>query len=299
MVRRHAAFTLIELLVVIAIIAILAAILFPVFAQAKASAKKTACLSNLKQTATSAQLYLVDNDDLYPLSFGSDSAGHYYDSIYETPADWLGGQTAQYYAVNAQHWANSIQPYMKSFALLESPTQVKVQAAGFPYNNRIKPMFSVNYTMNGLLHSYSGSSIAAPSQLVAFWQGLGQGSVEGFAATQPFLICRNATQACRYVPTVNTCSQSNNGEWSNFFLSANGKAQAHPGGVNVSFADSSAKFRRIGANVRGRTDFRNDPFSQYTSGGDWQAAWWDSSYCHPLLFRPDFDFGDYGSPIQG
>src|SRR4051794_16440535 len=60
------AFTLIELLVVIAIIAILAAILFPVFAQAKAAAKKTACLSNVKQMATAAQLYLGDNDDSYP-----------------------------------------------------------------------------------------------------------------------------------------------------------------------------------------------------------------------------------------
>ena len=57
------AFTLIELLVVIAIIAILAAILFPVFAQAKLAAKKTADLSNLKQIGTSMQIYANDNDD--------------------------------------------------------------------------------------------------------------------------------------------------------------------------------------------------------------------------------------------
>jgi prepilin-type N-terminal cleavage/methylation domain-containing protein len=57
------AFTLIELLVVIAIIAILAAILFPVFAQAKEAAKKTACLSNMKQLGLGFQLYLGDNDD--------------------------------------------------------------------------------------------------------------------------------------------------------------------------------------------------------------------------------------------
>ena len=58
------AFTLIELLVVIAIIAILAAILFPVFAQAKEAAKKTACLSNAKQIALGAQLYSGDSDDM-------------------------------------------------------------------------------------------------------------------------------------------------------------------------------------------------------------------------------------------
>jgi prepilin-type N-terminal cleavage/methylation domain-containing protein len=59
------AFTLIELLVVIAIIAILAAILFPVFAQAKAAAKATQALSNMKQIGTAIQMYVADYDDTY------------------------------------------------------------------------------------------------------------------------------------------------------------------------------------------------------------------------------------------
>ena len=59
---RHKGFTLIELLVVIAIIAILAAILFPVFARAREEARKTSCLSNLKQIVTAAAMYAQDYD---------------------------------------------------------------------------------------------------------------------------------------------------------------------------------------------------------------------------------------------
>src|SRR5438094_5752208 len=59
-------FTLIELLVVIAIIAILAAILFPVFAQAREAARKTTCASNMKQIATATLLYMSDYDELFP-----------------------------------------------------------------------------------------------------------------------------------------------------------------------------------------------------------------------------------------
>jgi prepilin-type N-terminal cleavage/methylation domain-containing protein/prepilin-type processing-associated H-X9-DG protein len=65
--RHTKAFTLIELLVVIAIIAILAAILFPVFAQAKAAAKKISCLSNAKQNATAVLMYNTDYDGVFAM----------------------------------------------------------------------------------------------------------------------------------------------------------------------------------------------------------------------------------------
>jgi prepilin-type N-terminal cleavage/methylation domain-containing protein len=64
--RRRAAFTLIELLVVIVIIAFIAAIMFPVFAQAREKARQTSCLSNINQTVKAAMMYRDDADGYYP-----------------------------------------------------------------------------------------------------------------------------------------------------------------------------------------------------------------------------------------
>src|SRR5258706_2712968 len=69
------AFTLIELLVVIAIIAILAAILFPVFAQARESARTISCASNVRQIDVAILMYVQDNDERFPLFYYSPSNG--------------------------------------------------------------------------------------------------------------------------------------------------------------------------------------------------------------------------------
>lgn len=76
--KRNRGFTLIELLVVIAIIAILAAILFPVFAQARESARKIACLSNMKQLGLAVTQYVQDYDEKFP--FGKNWTGEFRDS---------------------------------------------------------------------------------------------------------------------------------------------------------------------------------------------------------------------------
>jgi prepilin-type N-terminal cleavage/methylation domain-containing protein len=99
------AFTLIELLVVIAIIAILAAILFPVFAQAKFAAKKSSGLSNNKQLNMAMQIYTTDSDDVYPPAY-----------YYNNPN--AGGSLDD---TGINNWSGLIQPYVKNMQIFISP----------------------------------------------------------------------------------------------------------------------------------------------------------------------------------
>lgn len=122
--RLTAGFTLIELLVVIAIIAILAAILFPVFAQAREKARQIACLSNARQLATATEMYTQDYDELI-----------------------LG---AAMYPTNAQGankndtvlWTTSVQPYVKNEQIFLCPSG---QNAGFASNWDSRGWQSIGY----------------------------------------------------------------------------------------------------------------------------------------------------------
>jgi prepilin-type N-terminal cleavage/methylation domain-containing protein/prepilin-type processing-associated H-X9-DG protein len=120
------AFTLIELLVVIAIIAILAAILFPVFAQAKEAAKKTVCLAQAKQTGLSAMMYATDNDEVYvPESYGV------YGSNISSP--WWGA------GYGLMEWNVLLQPYIKNMDLLVCPDKDYVNFGYAAYINGKAP----------------------------------------------------------------------------------------------------------------------------------------------------------------
>ena len=115
--RNKSGFTLIELLVVIAIIAILAAILFPVFAQARAKARQTACISNLKQLGTATMMYVQDYDETYMPEINNWWCGG---------AHWCGWGNPPYNlpAPNANipvTWDMMVQPYMKSIRIITCP----------------------------------------------------------------------------------------------------------------------------------------------------------------------------------
>ncbi|MCW3060641.1 MAG: prepilin-type N-terminal cleavage/methylation domain [Capsulimonas sp.] len=139
-IKRHAAgFTLIELLVVISIIAILAAILFPVFAKAREKARQISCLSNLKQLGTAATMYTQDYDETMMLYVGGGS-----------------------------YWPNSLDPYVKMRRAWYCPDftgDIKTPSAN---SSTYGANFNVVNAVNGATTSNSVSGRPAPLTLAAF-----------------------------------------------------------------------------------------------------------------------------------
>lgn len=165
--KRKNAFTLIELLVVISIIAVLAAILFPVFARARENARRASCLSNLKQVGLGIMQYTQDYDERYPLALWEDPstrhiAGHSNSDHIFIDHEFAGrsrdrtmpsgnfristGSGSAYY----YSWMDFIFPYVKSIQVFECPSLVKKGTGGsqndtpsYGYNgwvHRLKPL---------------------------------------------------------------------------------------------------------------------------------------------------------------
>lgn len=161
------AFTLIELLVVIAIIAILAAILFPVFAQAKLAAKKTAGLSQAKQIGTAVQIYLADYDDVlcgyrWSVSNSLPPINSYYLSLGASDPKKATLDACGLTTIHAEFFNRLIQPYHKNDELFRSP--------GYPnawVNFQDKNLIGTCQGADTNFHSYGGQdSIAANNYLM-------------------------------------------------------------------------------------------------------------------------------------
>jgi len=160
---RTKGFTLIELLVVIAIIAILAAILFPVFARAREKARQNSCLSNVKQLTLALLMYVNDYDERFP---GSASG-------------WLHGPT----------WKGKIYPYVKNAGIYKCPSHFPTSLSTMAQDNipGTTTQFPKSYVANGCpnnicwwpgtsVMSYDGSGlyeaeIAQPAETLAIGEG--------------------------------------------------------------------------------------------------------------------------------
>ncbi len=142
---RSTAFTLVELLVVIAIIAILTAILFPVFARARENARRASCLSNLKQIGLAYLQYAGDYDERYPLA--------------SQPAA-------------PTSWTNTVQPYVKNFQIFRCPNDnsqnwtTPLPGANFEQQGLRVSSYFMNLWIDGRRQYNSMASMQSPASVI-------------------------------------------------------------------------------------------------------------------------------------
>jgi len=296
------AFTLIELLVVIAIIAILAAILFPVFAQAREKARAISCLSNLKQMGTGAMMYVQDYDETYPQGVARANTGPVWYNGLNTmyPNGWRAAHQAgsTRYEAAATTWAEAIQPYVKNYGLGTCPSAPAANLAGLDaeYASAVKKPAASSYTYNGMLNQAPMAIIQKPTDVILFWEGRGKGAANGFSFTQPQLLCDNASNACvfqsiprnatgGFIGPCPTGAGSTSAWYGINGAPTGGTLRIHTAGQNWAYADGHAKYVRMAASTS--TDWRRDPFASYTADGVPQSMWVICGQAY--WFRPDFD----------
>jgi prepilin-type N-terminal cleavage/methylation domain-containing protein/prepilin-type processing-associated H-X9-DG protein len=277
--KTSAAFTLIELLVVIAIIAILAAILFPVFAQAREKARQSACMSNLKQDALGILQYVQDYDEAFPAGkpkFG----GGWSDGFVGWQLPCSNGQT------DCNEWGNSIQPYVKNTGVYACPS-----ASGewnlYGYAANTRP--NVTYTYNGDLQFSPQSVVIQPTSTVLLWKGYLKNSWVGRVWAMPLLDCPDGNQECVYKPAGPTDCATGNGA-TDYFIVYGGYPDssytrwAHGQGDNFAYVDGHVKWSPLNGNYRNDPWASKGPNGSIIEGGGY-STWYDG--CHSCLFAPD------------
>jgi len=151
---RRLAFTLVELLVVIGIIAVLAAILFPVFAQARGKARQISCLSNMRQLGMGLDMYATDHDET--LFF----FGHDVDYSRANPAAPLGAR-------RDNRWWNQILPYTKNNgALLVCPGDAGRVPHGSENGQGGRPLVPRSYVANRAAENLTLAQVDNPAEVI-------------------------------------------------------------------------------------------------------------------------------------
>ncbi len=211
-------FTLIELLVVIAIIALLAAILFPVFSRARENARKSSCANNVKQIMVGVTQYVQDYDECFPLR---DATG-------------IG------------NWPVIIMPYVKSVQLFQCPSDSnKANMASSPNNfhtsyiaNSAAATPATAYGLFGRLESISVADVVKPSQTVCITDS----GYAGVASPAPYIDRNVPTSTAYLLVPPNTSGIT----WATTTTGAYaGPADRHLETVNVGYADGHVKSQRL------------------------------------------------------
>ncbi len=264
-------FTLIELLVVIAIIAILAAILFPVFAQAKEAAKKTACLSNVRQIGIGMIMYTNDNDDFYPgndqwepaASNTSNSDPRMpYDmqilpyimstKIFSCPDDTAGTRAS---AASRTFWDAAYQSkaIIRSYQFVGNILTVEGQTTYPPYGiDQNTGLSTYPYPSTSSPIGHNGSAVQEVANTIALVEAFGPtqtGSDSGYVGSSQaaaFVLCDTWKLAGRKVGSTAPSELLPGVCTSAYHYERQAGTTAHGDAENYALADGHAKFMRWG-----------------------------------------------------
>jgi prepilin-type N-terminal cleavage/methylation domain-containing protein/prepilin-type processing-associated H-X9-DG protein len=205
-------FTLIELLVVIAIIAILAAILFPVFAEAREKARQISCLSNQKQLGTAMSMYMQDYDERFPN----------WRTVVPKSADDPNAKIT---------WVENMQPYCKNKRIWICPSDnINAEAKVLGLGGGTVAVNS--YWLNAYIFRWSGNTPTSPPSVTL--------AEINYPATS-IVFCDGPVNDGQHVwpgPPVEWCKQ---------VPVCVASQQRHSGGINFSFADNHTKWYRVEA----------------------------------------------------
>lgn len=255
-------FTLIELLVVIAIIAILAAILFPVFARARENARRSSCVSNMKQLGLGVSMYAQDNDGRYPMASNAD-----------VPS-------------SGRRWPDYIFPYVKNAQIFICPSAAPTDVTGRgqlwaattgPTGQYFGYGYNYQYLGNSRLGGVSNpntsfpftatdSLVTAPTQTVAIadTNGVGTSGGTGTYVVDPPQPVRNADNSLRTAGRNNSTDAFYQNGGGTALTARSTPAARHLEMVSVAFADGHAKAMKL----HQLDDFNNDgtPDNGYFNG---------------------------------
>ena len=214
-------FTLIELLVVIAIIAILAAILFPVFARAREKARQASCLSNVKQISLGFLMYAQDYDETMPpaLITGAGTPGHVY--------------------ADRRYWWELTEPYVKNWQLYRCPSDATPWSAGAGAGGAALPPYVTSYGYN--LQPLQGET---PTSFAVLGMAGRMVAIQERPA-EKVLVCDSESLAASGIYAIPIWTGDVNGFGDDVALGAR-----HNEGLNVGYCDGHAKWVKCDRDAR-------------------------------------------------